>query len=284
LKTVVGHFERQAKDIPYNVKLVPFLITDKKGKKKEMCVFYYLLSPVLMGEQLIESCLQSGQFEESESFSRLKGKYVFTYNGDGNSSTFTLAIRLANRIGGNRGTLWCILAQFENGSECYENLAISIFLDEYPVKSFIEGLLHDVYWSATIEFVNETTKTVICKSTIVETGERCYDTKYDMTILPESIDDTEAGLSTELLASPAPIKIGLENGASVCIRLVHSHMNDTKNKEYVGFLMIREDDGLLRGDGPILCRLINTQSRAVVHKGSSRLLGFPQTTQSRPPS
>jgi hypothetical protein len=91
LKTVIGNFERQGKDIPHNVKLVP-LITDKKGKKKEMCVFYYLLSPVLMGEQLIESCLQSGQFEESELFSKLKGKYVFTYNGDGNLSTFTLAI------------------------------------------------------------------------------------------------------------------------------------------------------------------------------------------------
>jgi hypothetical protein len=97
-----------------------------------------------MGDQLIESCLQSGQFEESKSFSCLKGTYVFTYNGDGNLSTFTLAIRLVNRIGGHRGALCIILAQFENVSECYENLAISIFSGENPMKSFIEGLLYDI--------------------------------------------------------------------------------------------------------------------------------------------
>jgi hypothetical protein len=135
-----------------------------------------------------------------------------------------------------------ILAQFENGSECYKNLAISIFSGEYLVKSFIEGLLHDIYWSATIEFVNEKTKTIICKSTIVETGETCYNTKYDMKILPESILETETELSTEL--STSPVKISLDNGASVCIQLVHS-CDDTKNKEYIGFLMIREDDGSL---------------------------------------
>ncbi len=269
LKTVIGNFERQARDIPHNVKLVP-LITDKKGKKKDMCVFYYLLSPVLMGEQLIESCLQSGQFEESKSFSCLNAKYVFTYNGDGNSSTFTLAIRLANRIGGNRGSLCGILAQFENGSECYENLAISIFSGEYPVKSFIEGLLHDIYWCATIEFVNETTKMVICKSTIVETGETCYDTKYDMKILPESINEAETDLSMEL--STTPVKISLDNGTSVCIQLVHSC--DTKKKEYVGFLMIREDDGSLllsrRWSNPVLA----DQYTLTKTRGIKQIVGF----------
>jgi hypothetical protein len=54
------------------------------------------------------------------------------------------------------------------------------------VKKFIEGLLHDMYWPTIIEFVNETTKTVIHQSTIVETGKTCYDTKSDMKILPES--------------------------------------------------------------------------------------------------
>jgi hypothetical protein len=68
--------------------------------------------------------------------------------------------------------------------------------------------------------------------------------------------------------------VSLEECASICIRLVHGNSSDTKSKEYVGFLMMREDDGSLflsrRWSNPVPAN----QSSFNASRGIKQIVGF----------
>ena len=54
---------------------------------------------------------------------------------------FSMLIRTANRRDGNSSRHSQVLAQYEDGAECYDNLRQTVYSDTYPVRSFVQLLL-----------------------------------------------------------------------------------------------------------------------------------------------
>lgn len=119
------------------------LYMSKKEVNKKYCTFFHVKDPFAVLESLVIRAISDGSFEESFTFSSLRDKLVVVFGGDRGGEAFSMLIRVANRAKGNASRYCQLLALFEDGAECYENIRDSILSLLFPVRNFLQLLLDD---------------------------------------------------------------------------------------------------------------------------------------------
>ena len=125
LKKKLGEIERSL--LPANTELRE---AEVDGKKKKMCIFYYIKQIPFLLESLVVASFRDGTFQEAFSFSNFENTILFfrgTDRGGGDTIDMT---RLGNRENGNHGRYSVPVAVLEEGSESYDNLKNTCFSEE----------------------------------------------------------------------------------------------------------------------------------------------------------
>lgn len=102
-------------------------------------------------ERQISTTYGENMFEESIDFSRVSKKIFVAFGCDRGGNSTTMLLRVLNRKLGNAARFSQPICQYEDGSECYENLAATVYDGErYPVKAILQGLVDDAYHAISV--------------------------------------------------------------------------------------------------------------------------------------
>ena len=94
------------------------------GKKKN-CVFWWIPNYAYLLEKVASSSIIDGAYEDSFSFSNLKGTTIFLHGIDRGGPDLISCVRLVNRKDGNSGEYSLPTACFEGAHETFSNLKIA---------------------------------------------------------------------------------------------------------------------------------------------------------------
>ena len=143
------------------------LYTNKKEDKKQFCTFWWDRDPHRVAEDILSRSILDSSFEESITFSSVDKKFILVFGGDKGGEMFSMLIRTANRRDGNSSRHSQVLAQYEDGAECYDNLRQTVYSDTYPVRSFVQLLLDNQLVALAFKVKNGQS-TIDCCSSLVQ--------------------------------------------------------------------------------------------------------------------
>lgn len=146
---------------------VPLYVNIREDKK-QYCTFWYDRDPYRVAEDILSRAIMEGKFDNSFLFSALNNKFVLVFGGDKGGDMFSMLIRTANRKDGNSATYSQVLAQYEDGAECYDNLKITVYSKAYPVRGFIQLLLDDALIALAFKVQDRDGNRVDCRSSLLQ--------------------------------------------------------------------------------------------------------------------
>ena len=136
--SLIKEYEEQLA-LPYKSVMVPLYMSssdDMGSGKTEPCLFVYSADPCLIAEALTQASIASNTFEESCVFCKLRKRIIFVMGSDRGDGAYSKLIRLANRKGGNTAEHCQIMAHYDRGAECYQNISATVANPDYPIRYF----------------------------------------------------------------------------------------------------------------------------------------------------
>ncbi|CAB9515273.1 unknown protein [Seminavis robusta] len=113
--------------------------------RNERCLHVWIKQPAIAIQQLTQSALVSGKWEDSLMLSNHKDEIIVIQGSDRGGDITANLVRLANRSGGNSSQHCLPLAFYEFGKESYFNLKETIFNPHKPTRDFLQTLLNKEY-------------------------------------------------------------------------------------------------------------------------------------------
>ena len=249
--TLVKEYEEKFA-LPYKSVMVPLYTSssdDMGSGKTEPCLFIYSADPCLIAESITQAAISSNTFEESFTFCKLRKRVVFIMGSDRGDGAYSKLIRLANRKEGNTARHCQIMAHYDRGAECYENIKTTVANPEYPIRNFDRQAENDLLHMILV-IVKDESGTMIDgrahalhfhkriartrRTGTAEVVELAYETEIQCT-QREDITTTLPPLPPRSKAEDIPIGVTNED-AAISIRLASSS-NNACAKEYEGFVL-----------------------------------------------
>ena len=249
--SLVKEYEEQFA-LPYKSVMVPLYISssdDMGSGKTEPCLFIYSADPCLIAESITQAAISSNTFEESFTFCKLRKRVILVMGSDRGDGAYSKLIRLANRTKGNTAEHCQIMAHYDRGAECYENIKTTVANPEYPIRDFDRQAENDLLHMMLVIVKDEKGKMIdgrayalhfhkritrTRRSGTAEVAELAYETEIQC-VQREDIFTTLPPLSPRSKAEDIPIGVTNED-AAISIRLAASS-NNACPKEYDGFVL-----------------------------------------------
>lgn len=277
---------------------IPLYLTKKEEAEKH-CLFFYAADMFAILESLITRSIMDGSFEDSLTFSSLTDKLVVVFGGDRGGESYSMLIRVANRAKGNTSKHCQLIALFENGAECYENLRNSVFSRSFPVRGFLQNLLDDklVALVITVETGDARKQDSACVLIqISDLGKRDEFTRTPENVkFTLSIDDidNDNGAALPEMDSRVPIQVPSDVGdedLNLTLRLVRSSRPEVQSRgdsslavsKHYSVFCIEYNGERVRSQRWMQDGMIAVPSGGQVESRLTRLSGTHRTIRSKP--
>jgi hypothetical protein len=122
------------------------------------CTSWRVANPYHVLQRLIDGCFVSGNYEDSEFFSKIKNAIVPVFGCNKGGNDTVMMLRVANHKDGNTKNCSQPLAAYEDGAENYWNLSKTIYHKDSPVKKFLQELLDDRLHTVVVMTKNQSGK------------------------------------------------------------------------------------------------------------------------------
>ena len=156
-------------------------------KTHKSYVWWHLRDPLAILERLISSAFNENKFQKSSEFSSIKIQNVIyiAFGCDRGGKSTTMLVRVLNREGGNSAAYSQPICQYEDGAECYSNLAATVYSESYPIKKILQDLVDDAYHAITVKVLSSDKKIVNARTEIVKLDRTPWkDQQFLLTMYP----------------------------------------------------------------------------------------------------
>ena len=225
------------------------------GKEKtQSCVWWHLKDPIAIMERLISSAINDNKFQESSKFSSSNVQEVIyiAYGCDRGGESTTMLVRVLNQEDGNSAAYSQPICQYEDGAECYSNLAATIYSETFPMKKILQDLVDDEYHAITVKVVSSDGTKTEARTEIVKLQQRAPEhqqyllTRYPGDFLQQSADEPMPEWIERIDRNVLNLTQLVDNEAgedvSLAIRIVTSNVDaELPGSTLVGFCLYEEE-------------------------------------------
>jgi len=238
-------------DMDLSVQKVELYIS-KAEDKKRMCVYWCVKDPALPIEKLLVNCIMSGTFVESINISNSRKQVILPFGADRAKEEFTMLVRIGNRENGNAPRHCIAVAMYEHGSECRENMMITVFSDRYPLREFLQKLLDDKLTFIVVKVLDANGKVQQCACVLVQIADLQRDTgfipsKLELELLDEEYQQPGMTPPTPPRSQPkvvhVPAHVRDDETLNLSVRLMRAATAGAPNQKqcYNGFQLLYQN-------------------------------------------
>lgn len=101
--------------------------------------------------------------------------------------------RIGNRENGNAPRHCVVLALYEDGSECQDNMIVTVFSNKYPLRRFLQKLLDDKLTAVIVKVLDGNGKVLECAVVLVQLSDIRHETDFIPTNVEVELVEDEYG-------------------------------------------------------------------------------------------